>query len=115
MAVLAACVPAVALLVCSVDDRAHAVETAAHGAHLAWCLGLATAAGDTASEESHQRRRLMGELQQAIAELALSPGLVDPAVERGKRAAKSYREAGQEGRLNDALGGCRTSLLTGAP
>lgn len=90
----------------------HAVETAAHGAHLAWCLGLA----ETATEvtESTDAADLASALQVRIDELGLDALLVEPAVEDGREAALAYTADQQETRLEDALGGCRTSLATGA-
>ncbi len=90
----------------------HAVETAAHGAHLAWCRGLA----ETATEvtESTDAADLASALQARIDELGLDALLVEPAVEDGREAALAYTADQQETRLEDALGGCRTSLATGA-
>ncbi|MCE2474931.1 MAG: hypothetical protein J4F47_05025 [Alphaproteobacteria bacterium] len=90
----------------------HAVETAAHGAHLAWCLGLAEAAPEVS--ESAAAEALASALQARIDELGLDAFLVEPAVEDGRRAARAYAADHQETRLEDALGGCRTSLATGA-
>ena len=91
---------------------AAAVETAAHGAHLAWCAGVsevASEAGDSAAAGT-----LMFALHTRIGELELDAILVDPAMEKGRRAARAYAAAGDESRLRDALAGCRTSLATGA-
>ncbi len=91
---------------------ATAVETAAHGAHLAWCAGVsevASEAGDSAAAET-----LMSALHTRIGELQLDASLVDPEIEKGRRAARAYTAAGNESRLRDALAGCRTSLATGA-
>ena len=90
----------------------HAVETAAHGAHLAWCLGLAETA--TEVSESTDVGDLASALQARIDELGLDALLVEPAVEDGREAALAYTADQQETRLEDALGGCRTSLATGA-
>ncbi len=96
----------------AVPGTADAVETAAHGAHLAWCAGvseIASEAGDSKAAET-----LMFALRTRIDELELDASLVDPAIEEGRRAAQAYAAAGDESRLRDALGGCRTSLATGA-
>ena len=90
----------------------HAVETAAHGAHLAWCLGLAEAASEVS--EATDAADLASALQARIDELGLDTVLVEPAVEDGQEAARAYTADRQETRLEDALGGCRTSLATGA-
>ena len=90
----------------------HAVETAAHGAHLAWCLGLAEAAPEVS--ESATAAALASALRVRIDELGLDAVLVEPAIEDGRQAALAYAAARQETRLEDALGGCRTSLATGA-
>lgn len=100
---LAAAVLGAALF--AVPGGSRAVETAAHGAHLAWCLGLAEAAPASA---------LAAALQARIDELGLDAFLVEPAVEDGRQAAQAYAADQQESRLEDALGGCRTSLATGA-
>jgi len=55
----------------------------------------------------------MSALRMRIGELQLDASLVDPAVEKGKRAARAYAAAGDESRLRDALAGCRISLATG--
>jgi hypothetical protein len=91
---------------------AHAVETAAHGAHLAWCLGLAETAAEVSGSTAPSD--LASALQARIDELGLDALLVEPAVEDGRAAVRSYTADHQETRLEDALGGCRTSLATGA-
>ena len=90
---------------------ATAVETAAHGAHLAWCAGVSQVASE--ASDSAAASTLMSALRMRIGELQLDASLVDPAVEKGKRAARAYAAAGDESRLRDALAGCRISLATG--
>ena len=91
---------------------ATAVETAAHGAHLAWCAGVSEVASE--ASDSAAAMTLLSALRTRISELQLDASLVDPAIEKGKRAARAYAAAGDESRLRDALAGCRTSLATGA-
>ncbi len=87
-----------------------AVETAAHGAHLAWCLGLTEAA----AADSAAARRLASALRTRRDELGLDPDPAAPAVDAGRQAAHAYAAKGQDRRLRDAMAGCRTSLATGA-
>ncbi|MCY3701113.1 MAG: hypothetical protein OXG16_00285 [Rhodospirillales bacterium] len=91
---------------------ATAVETAAHAAHLAWCAGVSEVASE--ASDSGAAVALMSALRTRIGELQLDASLVDPEIEKGRRAARAYAAAGDESRLRDALAGCRTSLATGA-
>ncbi len=86
-----------------------AVETAAYGAHLAWCLGLAEETAPTSTVAGN----LAPALQARIGELELDPAFVEPAAEAGRQAARAHVVSRQERRLLDALTGCRTSLATG--
>lgn len=89
------------------------LETAAHGSHLAWCLGLAGETAGLAPDASEAARSLANEMRTRIAELELGDDLVAEGVRKGAVAAVGYLEAGRRQRLDDALAGCRTSLLTG--
>ena len=103
---------ALGTILMTIPGSAVAVETAAHGAHLAWCAGVSEVASE--ASDSAAALRLMSALRTRIGELQLDASLVDPAVEKGRRAARAYVAGGDESRLRDALAGCRTSLATGA-
>ncbi len=89
------------------------VETAAHGSHLAWCLGLASETAALAPDTSEAALSLASDMRARIVELELGDDLVAEGVRKGVTAAMGYLEAGRRQRLDDALAGCRTSLLTG--
>ena len=103
---------ALGTILMTTPGSADAVETAAHGAHLAWCVGVSEVASE--ASDSAAALTLMSALRMRIGELQLDASLVDPAIEKGRRAARAYVAAGDESRLRDALAGCRTSLATGA-
>lgn len=94
---------------------AGAVETAAHGAHLARCVGVLeeTLAGGAAPEREDDLRALVARAREAAAHLDLADAEVARTVERGRVAARRVVAEGQEERLGGLLTGCGVIVRTG--
>lgn len=93
---------------------AGAVETAAHGAHLARCIGVLeeTLAAGAAPERRDDLRALVVQAHEAAAAIDLAGVEAARTVERGRAAAQ--RAAAEGEGLADLLAGCGAVVRTGA-
>lgn len=94
---------------------AGAVETAAHGAHLARCIGVLEEMLDGITEPTRgtNLRTLLARAREAAAAIDLADAEVERTVERGRAAVRRAAADGEGRALGDLLMGCRVVVQTG--